>query len=35
VTNVPQNFLINPEGKIIGKNLLREELDAKLKELLK
>jgi alkyl hydroperoxide reductase subunit AhpC len=35
VTNIPQNFLISPEGKIIGKNLLREELDAKLKELLK
>jgi thiol-disulfide isomerase/thioredoxin len=35
ITNVPQNFLINPAGKIIGKNLVREELDAKLKELLK
>jgi thiol-disulfide isomerase/thioredoxin len=35
ITSVPQNFLINPEGKIIGKNLVRDELDAKLKELLK
>lgn len=33
VNNVPQNFLVNPEGKIIAKNLSREELAAKLKEL--
>jgi thiol-disulfide isomerase/thioredoxin len=35
ITNIPQNFLISPEGKIIAKNLNREELDAKLKELTK
>ncbi|UKJ06564.1 TlpA disulfide reductase family protein [Solitalea lacus] len=33
VNSVPQNFLINPEGKIIAKNLPRQELAAKLKEL--
>jgi thiol-disulfide isomerase/thioredoxin len=35
IAAVPQNFLLNPEGKIIGKNLTPEELDAKLKELMK
>ncbi|SFN32776.1 Peroxiredoxin [Chitinophaga sp. YR627] len=29
---IPQNFLLDPEGKIIAKNLRGEELDKKLKE---
>ena len=29
---IPQNFLLDPEGKIIGKNLRGEELDSKLAE---
>jgi peroxiredoxin len=35
VQNIPQNFLIDPQGKIIGKNLGKEELEVKLKALLK
>ena len=35
VTSVPQNFLINSEGMIVGKNLVGEELEKKLKEILK
>ncbi len=31
---IPQNFLIDPSGKIIGKNLRGEELNKKLKEIL-
>jgi peroxiredoxin len=30
---IPQNFLIDPSGKIIGKNLTGEELNEKLKEI--
>ncbi len=33
VLSIPQNFLIDPAGKIIGKNLRGEELENKLKEL--
>jgi len=33
VQAVPQNFLIDPQGKIIAKNLRGEELEAKLKEI--
>lgn len=35
VTAIPQNFLLNPEGKIIAKNLRGEDLDKKLGELIK
>jgi peroxiredoxin len=35
VQSVPQNFLLDPTGKIIAKNLRGEELDKKLDELLK
>ena len=35
VRAIPQNFLISPEGKIIGKNLRGEALQEKLKALLK
>ncbi|MDN3548838.1 TlpA disulfide reductase family protein [Mucilaginibacter aquaedulcis] len=34
VTAIPQNYLIDPNGKIIGKNLRGEELNQKLAELL-
>jgi thioredoxin-related protein len=34
VRAIPQNFLIDPSGKIIGKNLRGEELNKKLKEIL-
>ena len=34
VKTIPQNFLIGPDGKIIAKNLHRDELEKKLKELL-
>jgi thiol-disulfide isomerase/thioredoxin len=34
VNIVPQNFLIDPSGKIIAKNIIGEELDKKLKEIL-
>jgi thiol-disulfide isomerase/thioredoxin len=34
INSVPTNFLINPDGIIIAKNLHGEELDAKLKEVL-
>ncbi|MBS1565966.1 MAG: TlpA family protein disulfide reductase, partial [Bacteroidetes bacterium] len=33
VLSIPQNFLIDPTGKIIGKNLRGEELEKTLKEL--
>lgn len=33
VRSIPQNFLLNPDGKIIGKNLRGEDLDNKLEEL--
>ena len=33
VNSIPQNFLINPEGKIVAKNLRGEALEAKLKEI--
>ncbi|OQP57311.1 alkyl hydroperoxide reductase [Niastella vici] len=33
IRSIPQNFLIDPTGKIIGKNLRGEDLDAKLEEL--
>jgi peroxiredoxin len=35
VQSIPQNFLLDPEGKIIGKNLRGEELDRKLEEVLR
>lgn len=35
VQAIPQNFLIDPQGKIAGKNLRGEELEKKLAELLK
>lgn len=34
VKTVPQNYLISPEGKIIGRNLRAEDLSARLKELM-
>jgi peroxiredoxin len=34
VQGIPQNFLIDPNGKIVAKNLRGEELEAKLCELL-
>jgi hypothetical protein len=34
VQGIPQNFLIDPNGKIIGKNLRGAALEAKLCELL-
>ena len=34
VSSIPQNYLIDPDGKIIAKNLRGEDLDAKLQELL-
>jgi peroxiredoxin len=33
IRSIPQNFLIDPTGKIIGKNLRGEELNQKLEEL--
>ncbi|HMG07941.1 MAG TPA: TlpA disulfide reductase family protein, partial [Mucilaginibacter sp.] len=33
VSSIPQNYLIDPNGKIIAKNLRGEDLDAKLQEL--
>jgi peroxiredoxin len=33
VQAIPQNFLIGPDGKIVGKNLRGDDLDNKLKEL--
>ncbi len=35
ITSIPQNLLLDKEGKIIAKNLRGAELDAKLEELLK
>ena len=35
VTTVPSNFLINPDGKIVAKNLKGENLQTKLSEILK
>jgi hypothetical protein len=32
---IPQNFLIDPQGKIIGKNLRAESLNQKLQEIFK
>jgi peroxiredoxin len=34
IESIPQNFLIDPNGKIVGKNLRGPELEAKLCELL-
>jgi thiol-disulfide isomerase/thioredoxin len=34
ISSIPQNILVDPNGKIIAKNLRGEELQAKLKELL-
>ncbi|SEM83268.1 Peroxiredoxin [bacterium A37T11] len=34
IRSIPQNFLIGPDGKIVGKNLRGEALDKKLKEIL-
>lgn len=34
IESIPQNYLIGPDGKIVGKNLRGEELNAKLCELL-
>jgi hypothetical protein len=33
VRGIPQNFLIDPNGRIIGKNLRGDDLEAKLEEL--
>jgi len=33
IKSIPQNFLVDPSGQIIGKNLRGEELQAKLKEI--
>ncbi|RKD90829.1 TlpA disulfide reductase family protein [Mangrovibacterium diazotrophicum] len=33
IKSIPQNFLVDPRGQIIGKNLRGEELQAKLKEI--
>lgn len=35
VQSIPQNFLLDPEGKIISKNLRGEDLDRKLEEVLR
>jgi copper oxidase (laccase) domain-containing protein len=35
IRSIPQNLLLDPEGKIVAKNLRGEELLAKLKEILK
>ena len=35
ITSIPQNFLIDPDGKIIGKNLRGADLERKLSTLLK
>jgi thioredoxin-related protein len=35
VSSIPQNFLIDPNGKIIAKNLRGAELQSKLQNLLK
>ena len=35
ITSIPQNLLIDPQGKIIAKNLRGEALDNKLESLLK
>jgi len=35
ITAIPQNFLINPDGKIVASNLRGEALVKKLKELIK
>ncbi|MEJ8843414.1 TlpA disulfide reductase family protein [Lacibacter sp. H375] len=35
ITSIPQNLLIGPDGKIIGKNLRGEELQVRLEELFK
>jgi len=35
IQSIPQNILINPEGKIIAKNLRKEALDKKLEEIFK
>ncbi|MBT2560200.1 AhpC/TSA family protein [Pedobacter sp. ISL-68] len=34
ITGIPSNFLVDPEGKIVGRNLRGDTLGAKLKELL-
>ena len=34
IESIPQNFLIDPSGKIVGKNLRGQDLEAKLCELL-
>jgi hypothetical protein len=34
VESIPQNFLLDPQGKIIGKNLRGAELDATLEAVL-
>ena len=33
ITAIPQNFLIDPQGKIIARNLMGETLDKKLEEI--
>jgi alkyl hydroperoxide reductase subunit AhpC len=35
ITSIPQNFLIDPQGKIVGKNLRGKELEKKLSEIFK
>ncbi len=35
IESIPSNMLLDPSGKIVGKNLRGEELEAKLKELIK
>lgn len=34
IRSIPQNLLIDPTGKIVGKNLRGEELHKKLKEII-
>ena len=34
IQSIPQNFLLDPDGRIIGKNLRGDELDQKLEEVL-
>jgi hypothetical protein len=35
ISSVPQNFLIDPQGKIVARNLRGEALEQKLAELIK
>ena len=35
ITSIPQNFLVDPKGVVIGKNLRGEALEEKLESILK